>query len=29
MPSFDVVSKTDLNEVDNALANISREIGTR
>ncbi|GIL40905.1 YajQ family cyclic di-GMP-binding protein [Roseiterribacter gracilis] len=29
MPSFDVVSKTDLNEVDNALANIGREIGTR
>ncbi|MFI4988226.1 MAG: YajQ family cyclic di-GMP-binding protein [Alphaproteobacteria bacterium] len=29
MPSFDIVSKTDLNEVDNALANIAREIGTR
>jgi uncharacterized protein YajQ (UPF0234 family) len=29
MPSFDVVSKTDLNEVDNALANIAREIATR
>jgi uncharacterized protein YajQ (UPF0234 family) len=29
MPSFDVVSKTDLNEVDNALANIGREIATR
>ena len=29
MPSFDVVSKTDLNEVDNALHNIEREIATR
>ena len=29
MPSFDIVSKTDLNEVDNALANIAREIATR
>ena len=29
MPSFDIVSKTDLNEVDNALANIQREIATR
>ena len=29
MPSFDVVSKTDLNEVDNALQNIGREISTR
>ncbi len=29
MPSFDVVSKTDLNEVDNALRNIEREIATR
>jgi uncharacterized protein YajQ (UPF0234 family) len=29
MPSFDVVSKTDLAEVDNALANISREVETR
>jgi uncharacterized protein YajQ (UPF0234 family) len=29
MPSFDVVSKTDLNEVDNALQNIAREIATR
>src|ERR1700761_5145347 len=29
MPSFDVVSKTDLAEVDNALANIKREIATR
>jgi len=29
MPSFDVVSKTDLAEVDNALAGIAREIGTR
>lgn len=29
MPSFDVVSKTDLTEVDNALRNIEREIATR
>jgi len=29
MPSFDVVSKTDLNEVDNALQNMAREISTR
>ncbi len=29
MPSFDIVSKTDLAEVDNALANIAREIDTR
>ena len=29
MPSFDIVSKTDLAEVDNALGNIVREIGTR
>ncbi|HYB54975.1 MAG TPA: YajQ family cyclic di-GMP-binding protein [Alphaproteobacteria bacterium] len=29
MPSFDIVSKCDLNEVDNALANIAREIATR
>ena len=29
MPSFDIVSKTDLTEVDNALANIGREIATR
>ena len=29
MPSFDVVSKTDLAEVDNALAGIAREIATR
>ncbi len=29
MPSFDIVSKTDLNEVDNALRNIEREIATR
>ena len=29
MPSFDIVSKTDLAEVDNALANIRREIDTR
>ncbi len=29
MPSFDIVSETDLQEVDNAIANVSREIGTR
>lgn len=29
MPSFDIVSKTDLAEVDNAIAAITREIGTR
>ena len=29
MPSFDVVSRIDLAEVDNALAGISREIATR
>jgi cyclic-di-GMP-binding protein len=29
MPSFDVVSKTDLQEVDNALNSVCREIGTR
>lgn len=29
MPSFDIVSKTDLAEVDNALANMMREISQR
>ncbi|WP_025899282.1 YajQ family cyclic di-GMP-binding protein [Sneathiella glossodoripedis] len=29
MPSFDIVSKTDLNEVGNALNNVRREIETR
>jgi len=29
MPSFDIVSKTDLNEVENALNNVRREIETR
>jgi len=29
MPSFDIVSKTDLAEVDNALSGIVREIGQR
>lgn len=29
MPSFDIVSETDLQEVDNALQNVVREIGTR
>jgi len=29
MPSFDIVSKVDLSEVDNALAGMKREIGQR
>jgi len=29
MPSFDVVSKTDMAEVENAVQNMMREIGTR
>ncbi|HKP25057.1 MAG TPA: YajQ family cyclic di-GMP-binding protein [Dongiaceae bacterium] len=29
MPSFDIVSKTDLSEVDNAVQGVAREIGTR
>ena len=29
MPSFDIVSRIDLAEVDNALAGIKREITTR
>lgn len=29
MPAFDIVSKTDLSEVDNALGNMRREIGQR
>jgi hypothetical protein len=29
MPSFDIVSKTDLAEIDNALQGMTREIGTR
>ncbi|MFP3943875.1 MAG: YajQ family cyclic di-GMP-binding protein [Alphaproteobacteria bacterium] len=29
MPSFDIVSKTDLSEVDNAVQNMLREISTR
>jgi hypothetical protein len=29
MPSFDVVSRTNLEEVDNALQGVAREIGTR
>jgi len=29
MPSFDIVSKTDLAEVDNALNNLQREITQR
>ena len=29
MPSFDIVSNTDITEVDNAIAGLLREIGTR
>lgn len=29
MPSFDIVSKTDLSEVDNAVQNVTREIAQR
>lgn len=29
MPSFDVVSKTEMAEVDNAIQGVSRELGTR
>ncbi|WOI52283.1 YajQ family cyclic di-GMP-binding protein [Parvularcula sp. LCG005] len=29
MPSFDIVSEVDLSEVENACANVMREIGTR
>jgi hypothetical protein len=29
MPTFDIVSKTDLAEVDNAVANLMREVGQR
>ena len=29
MPSFDIVSKTDMAEVDNALQGVVREVGTR
>jgi uncharacterized protein YajQ (UPF0234 family) len=29
MPSFDIVSRLDLAEVDNALAGLGREIATR
>ncbi len=29
MPSFDIVSETDLQEIDNALSNVQREVGTR
>jgi uncharacterized protein YajQ (UPF0234 family) len=29
MPSFDIVSRTDLQEVDNAVQSASREISTR
>ncbi|MBF0459843.1 MAG: YajQ family cyclic di-GMP-binding protein [Magnetococcales bacterium] len=29
MPSFDIVSETDLQEVDNALNQVTKEIGTR
>ncbi|CAK0774752.1 cyclic-di-GMP-binding protein [Azospirillaceae bacterium] len=29
MPSFDIVSKTDVHEVDNALTGVTREVGQR
>lgn len=29
MPTFDIVSKTDLHEIDNALDNLRREVGQR
>ena len=29
MPSFDIVSRTEMTEVDNALQGATREIGTR
>src|SRR5216683_1949666 len=29
MPSFDIVSRLDMAEVDNALAGLAREVGTR
>ena len=29
MPSFDIVSKTDLAEIDNAIQGVTREVGTR
>jgi len=29
MPSFDIVSKTEMSEVDNAIQGVAREIGTR
>ncbi|HCX67799.1 MAG TPA: YajQ family cyclic di-GMP-binding protein, partial [Rhodobiaceae bacterium] len=29
MPSFDIVSKTDFSEIDNALRNVEREISQR
>ncbi len=29
MPSFDIVSKTDLTEVDNAVAGVTREVAQR
>jgi len=29
MPSFDIISKIDLEEVDNALANMTREMSQR
>jgi uncharacterized protein YajQ (UPF0234 family) len=29
MPSFDIISKTDLAEIDNAIQNVMREISTR
>ena len=29
MPTFDIVSKTDLSEIDNAVANLTREVTQR
>ena len=29
MPSFDIVSEVELAEIDNGVANVMREIGTR
>lgn len=29
MPSFDVVSEVDMSEVENAVQNVMREVGTR
>jgi uncharacterized protein YajQ (UPF0234 family) len=29
MPSFDIVSRTEMAEIDNAIQGVAREIGTR